>query len=375
MMVLSFSGGKRRSSNFTDDFNYFWSAIFIALPALFFIVVRTLFIRSAITCFVSSHMTNSHAYLIHESCWLKGKYRPNLDPTPGADDKLTSDEPLMTSPHDWIPFLLFIMLLLFSIPQGLRHVAKRYFNPDRPSHDRKVTEGGKHVAAEIAETIFDSASHNTQTFCFLIIKFLILVNLVLQLLFIKFHFRDQSHVASYNTSANDVVNIPYTDEGFPKTVLCETYVQMHSNRQVYTQMCRIAINSVYENYFVLLSLWFAFAAIVTLIGFVCNVTFCCHGAYTKTVLSQYLPKEDLDTILKKVQRTDGLLQLWRLCRNEDASLVRDVSQLLREIIKTTPPARYEGDEPAGDNSVRPPEIIIETPVEELEVEEPSKLKV
>ncbi|XP_050409712.1 innexin unc-7 [Patella vulgata] len=375
MMVLSFAGGKRRSNNFTDDFNYFWSVIFIAIPAVFFIAVRTLFVRSAITCYIPAHMTNSHAYFIHQACWLNDKYQPILDTTPTTDDKLISDEPRVTSPHDWIPFMLFIMLLLFSIPQGLRHVAKRYFNPNRSTHDRKITEGGKHVAAEIAETIFDSASQNTQTFCLLIIKVMILVNLVLHFLFIKFHFRDQSRAATYNTSANGVVDISYTDEGFPKTVLCETYVQIHSTRQVYTLMCTIAINSVYENYFVLLSLWFAFAAILSLIGFVCYVTFCCYGTYTKTVLSQYVPKEDLDTILKKVQRTDGLFQLWRLCRNEDASLVRDVSQLLREIIRTTPSARYESEEPAGDNSIRPPEIIIETPVEQFEVEEPSKLEV
>ncbi|ESO95356.1 hypothetical protein LOTGIDRAFT_232050 [Lottia gigantea] len=314
---------------FTNGFNYFWTAIFLLLPATSFIFIRILFTNSAIVCFVPSHMTISMGHFMHEVCWNKETYEP-LYPVPSKNitqGELLTEKPLITSYHAWFPYILFVLFLLFTVFQGMCHLVKRGLDYRKSNSDSKL--GERFLAAELSQRIEELSSQKFRTVSLIFLKFLIFLNVLAQVLYLLSTFGSKEKNSEYMSPDGEKQNYTYTDQAFPESVLCETRVRRFSTIETYTIHCNLPMNEVFKKYSILLCLWFVLVAILSLGHLICLIGFCFRKNYTKRLFSKVLPKEDVQHVLKRIQGTDGLFILWSIYRKEDFNVFRDVVQLLR----------------------------------------------
>ncbi|KHN79121.1 Innexin unc-7 [Toxocara canis] len=162
------------------------------------------------------------------------------------------------------------------------------------------------------------------TILYLIVKFLWLVNVVVQFLILNIFLGPQYTLWGIGIVNDLLHNRDWSISGhFPRVTLCDVEVREMGNLHNWTVQCVLMINMFAEKIFLFLWFWFCFVAIATSINFVYWIFVSLSTSQSRAFVRKYLEFKDkkgangekIDRFISNALRKDGITVLRLISEN------------------------------------------------------------
>ncbi|XP_059164059.1 innexin unc-9-like isoform X2 [Physella acuta] len=358
------SYNKLVSSNdddWVDRLNHLYTVILLAIFAVF--VTGGQYAGNPIECWVPAHFTGSYRSYAKSYCWVKNTYHVPMDtPIPSVKGERSQEE---LTYYQWVPVILLFMALLFKFPalvwRGLNGLSGL-------SIDKIVTmttstqygdEAKREETLEHISTFLDrwldtrvkrclrrnlisrlcaccaDRGGKILTTIYLLVKFLFLLNVIIQFFLLNAFMGDWYHVYGFEVLEGLSSDENWTDSArFPKVTMCDFEIRQLANIQTYTVQCVLPINLFNEKIFIFLWFWFVFVAVCTSGNFLFWIWRALvknsQAAYIKkylSILDQVRTTEDKKLARRFAEeylRDDGVFILRLIARNTSDILIGDL---------------------------------------------------
>ncbi|KAI0986437.1 hypothetical protein GJ496_002453 [Pomphorhynchus laevis] len=278
----------RRDDDVFDKISRRWTVI---LMAVFLLAITSKhYFGDPIECWTPAEFKGSHNDYVKHYCWITYTYHV---PNNITLNRNTLRE-FRTSYYIWIPFIFTLSALLFYIPCWVWHSLGRRARYDLPRvlslaaksvdssdkldsiviyYDKKskyIKYHDKRIISRITKCVFSPIGGGTVTAIYLFTKSLYLINAVGHFFLLNFMLGFDYHTYGWHVLKALIVGHDWEESRhFPRTTYCDIGVRYKGdNLNNYTVQCVLPVNLFHEKIFAILWFWFAFVAILTMLGII-----------------------------------------------------------------------------------------------------------
>ncbi|XP_050409208.1 innexin unc-9 [Patella vulgata] len=315
--------------DFSEKLNFYWTSLILLLFVFLVAVLKYVFLGSLISCLTPVHFPNPMGNYAHTVCWENDKFYIPLDDESLVPEQNLRNDMSTATFHTWIPVVLIFMMLGFQIPRGVKLVCDLCLgNPTNTISDNQ-TENAEQLAQIIRESRYQSSF--IRTLSFIIVKILVVVNILIQLIFVKLYFRNSVRyeaIESYDSDLDEIVNktTPVSVYIFPKSILCDFSIKQFESVQSYTIQCNMPINYLYEQFIHIF--WFGLLGVGIFTGLVLVVQLASLTIppFVRLRFRGIIPEKELNQ--RNFSIDDSLLMLLDIENRSGLSMARTVATLL-----------------------------------------------
>ncbi|XP_067655235.1 innexin unc-9-like [Haliotis asinina] len=333
--------GRGLDQDYVDSINSFWTVLLLALCSVGSFTMR--YITTPIRCWCPAQFEASQTSYTHEACFLKELYHNR-----SVFDDYTKTPASVSSYHLWIPLILFFQALAFKLPNVIWNSTKHLltFNMEETVESLKSAQmtnvENRQATYSEAARVFGSLLRRNRillALLYLIVKFLYCVNLIVQLVFLTIHFRQNLAIRVGSHAGFDMDSV--INPLLVKDVHCTFeihWMQTHSH----AVQCTLPITEIYEKMFTFLWYWVLLLAVITTLNLVLWVGFLFlpfirNGRIAAHVNAAKGSRPDEHTVTRFISSflgMDGVLVLsmisWNSSELVSAKLTQHLYQVFRE---------------------------------------------
>ncbi|CAJ0586915.1 unnamed protein product, partial [Mesorhabditis spiculigera] len=281
---------KRHVDDIVDVIHYYWTTRLLILLAL--LISAKQWVGKPIQCWVPKEFSGAWEQYIEDYCFVHATYFAPIS-IGGKLDPQLKEEAAVTY-YQWVPIDLIVRALLFYIPFRLYRnmlwnaggrvvetivgVAISATQADNNTKEYNEKQDRKTYEAKIqrtADMLYTWVAHQPErqitwsTTCYMILKTLNLINVLLQLWSFAWMFGyDQSWALQAMSSIMEHNERSWASTGmFPRVVFCDTSIKNLGNVQSMTTQCVLMINLYNERIFLSLWLLFGVMSVVSVINY------------------------------------------------------------------------------------------------------------
>ncbi|KAK6190020.1 hypothetical protein SNE40_001974 [Patella caerulea] len=306
--------------DFSEELNFFWTSLILLLFVSMVTVLRYVYLNSLITCWTPAQFEFQHIYYTHQECWSQDIVmayesdilRPDQEFRPNAFNNKTF--------HRWIPVVLLFMMLGFQIPRAFKIMTDLLFGtPSAIVREDIGTDQRTDRARELADAIKEAGDRNRviRTMIFFVIKILVGLNIIIQISFVKWYFRDSVQIGRDNKTLATPVYM------FPKTIRCRFEIRQIQNVHDYEVQCKMPINYLLEQFVYIFWFWLLGVGIYTGLIFISQLASLVIPPFVRLRFRGIIPEKDLSQ--RGFCFDDALLYLWDIEQSSGLSMAREVA--------------------------------------------------
>ncbi|KAK6190026.1 hypothetical protein SNE40_001977 [Patella caerulea] len=306
--------------DFSEELNFFWTSIILLLFVSMVAVLRYVFLGSLITCWTPAHFTASHNYYTHQECWSQDRVKANDLHMFRIDYEFRSELFNNKTFHRWIPVVLLFMMLGFQIPRAFKIMTDLLLGtPSAIVREDIGTDPRTDRARELADAIKEAGERNRviRTMIFFLIKILVGLNIIIQISFVKWYFRDSVQIGRDNKTLATPVYM------FPKTIRCRFEIRQLQNVQDYDVQCTMPINYLLEQFVYIFWFWLLGVGIYTGLIFISQLASLVIPPFVRLRFRGIIPEKNLSQ--RGFCFDDALLYLWDIEQSSGLGMAREVA--------------------------------------------------
>ncbi|KAK3082783.1 hypothetical protein FSP39_005191 [Pinctada imbricata] len=360
-----------------DRMAHYYTVIILCFYTMFSVTEE--FLCEPIKCWFPEEFSESEENFAHYVCWVSNTYYiPFSKPVPPQFEPRRQHE---ITYYQWVPMVMLIMAFCFKFPRHLwKYMAQKsgvdvkrmlemtVDTMDASTQDRETNI--KHVAMYIDswcsgvntyrggifaltrekyqrkfETGYGRHYGNYLVTLALTIKFLYLLNAILQLFFLnEFLGGNDFYVYGYEVIYHVFIQGKWPGtHRFPTVTLCDFDLRQITNVQRFTLQCVLPVNFFNEKFFIFLWFWISLVVICSAINFIRAIFLILHSEqkvfFTRKYLLMNFPYDEKNYHMNKLVRKftenhlrqDGIFLLKLVSDNSSTVFVSDVVMQLWEL--------------------------------------------
>ncbi|XP_050409216.1 innexin unc-7 [Patella vulgata] len=307
--------------DFSEELNFFWTSLILLLFVSMVTVLRYVFLTSLITCWTPAQFALQHNVYTHQECWNQDRVMvdgfDNLMPDHEFRPNSFNDKTF----HRWIPIVLVFMMLGFQIPRAFKIMTDLLLgSPTAMVREDIGTDPRTDRAQELADTIKEAGERNRviRTMIFFLVKILVGLNIIIQMSFVKWYFRDSVQIIGRN---NETVVTPV--HMFPKTIRCHFEIRQMHNVHDYDVQCKMPVNYLLEQFLYIFWFWLLGVGIYTGLVFITQLASLIIPPFVRLRFRGIIPDKDLSQ--RGFCFDDALLYLSDIEHSSGLSMAREVA--------------------------------------------------
>ncbi|CAF2384954.1 unnamed protein product [Rotaria sp. Silwood2] len=303
-----FAGGKRDENNYDDLLvDRLHNRYTVAILVCFCIAISSYqYMGDPLECWVPAQFTGAYETFTNRLCYIQNTYHVPKHQSIPQDYNSRRERTLKY--YQWINFVLLLQALFFSLPriiwrsfndkiglplENLVDAANKYESFDSDNDRNKVVRYISYCLQRYQEYVdplkhengsgIQRVTHQCRLFCqartgsslvcyYFFIKFLYLVNLILQILFLQYFL--SYYDANFLQYGFNIIGALFSgfslpeSKLFPRITLCDFHIRELGERHYYTVECILVINIFIEKMYFILWLWFWILLIITIIDII-----------------------------------------------------------------------------------------------------------
>ncbi|XP_062574905.1 innexin unc-9-like [Saccostrea cucullata] len=284
-----------KDDDWADRLNYVVTMFFILACVAYTTFVQYITSTPPIDCWCPAEFTDTHVEYVQYHCWISNTYYVPSSEALSQDDVIRRR--FVIKYYQWGPIILFLMALMFKLPNILWRLTNVYSGVNVGNIGRKAADSQEMTWKKRQETIENLASYlhrwlhlyhnhdknwrrffskirnlncdnrsgNYLTALYMIIKCIYCINVIGQFFLLDVILGQNF----YLTLGIDFFQRPPSEINqlgllqFPRVTMCDFKIRQMSNVQDWTVQCVLPLNMFYEAIFFFLWYWYAFVAVVT----------------------------------------------------------------------------------------------------------------
>uniref|UniRef100_A0A914WI68 Innexin n=1 Tax=Plectus sambesii TaxID=2011161 RepID=A0A914WI68_9BILA len=366
----------RYEEDFVDRLNYRVTG-YILLAAALTLSAKTYIMGDSVQCWVPAQFKDGWEEYVENYCLVENTYWVAMhDELPGDH---SAREERQLSYYQWVPFVLALQALMFSIPHiiwrmlnwlsgiEVRAIITMASNPAdnglKADSLKKTTDMiARHLKAGLLLSETDSLSTSSNPFAwiarwtsglvgayititYLIVKLLFIINCILQFVLLNAFLGTQYKYWGAEILSDLVAGRDWFNTGhFPRVTMCDFQVRQLGNLHRWSVQCVLVLNLFNEKVYLFLWWWFLVVTIVTILNFIYWLVSSSVGSLRKEFLLRMLNAHHIriettedravfDRFADHLIRSDGVVVLRLLARNAGDIIGSTVVATLWEMSK------------------------------------------
>ncbi|CAF0807425.1 unnamed protein product [Adineta steineri] len=355
-----------KNDDFYDRLSRRYSMIIIGI--CFTIVTSTNFVGNPINCY-THNIAGDHLSYVNWVCWISSSYYLPFDkPLPNRNQARPERIPY----YQWVPFILFIMMMLFYIPGFIWRKLNRNCGIDTKAitnimsgMDQLNSENRKDPMISLAKHIDKALTYqrdyhhgfiystwkrfsclicctvgqrsgNYLAFGYILVKLLYITNAIGQLFLLNIFMGSKFHLYGLEILqkwfyGQDIESL----ERFPRITMCRFSIRtLGDNIHPYEVQCLLPVNIYNEKIFLVIWFWLAFVSIGSIYGLIKWFRYFTLKS-RKNFIRRYLKANGIDYHSRHTANYDNeMLRTFvdSYCRQDGILLLRIITANMNNVI-------------------------------------------
>uniref|UniRef100_A0A914WC36 Innexin n=1 Tax=Plectus sambesii TaxID=2011161 RepID=A0A914WC36_9BILA len=312
----------RYEEDSVDRLNYRITGLILVAAAL--TITAKSYVGEPIQCWVPAHFEDAWEQYVENYCFVENTYWVKMENE--LPNSVAEREQLQLSYYQWVPFLMILQAVMFSIPHIIWRMLNclsgiqvrsiitmaTSFDELTDAHAETIEMIARHLKAglQLNAKIGLSASSNPFvliarslsglvgayiTIAYMLVKLLSIVNCILQFSLLNGFLGTQYKYWGAEILTDLVAGRDWFETGhFPRVTMCDLEVRQLGNIHRWSIQCVLMINLFNEKIYLFLWWWFLIVTLVTIQNFIYWLVVSSIGYFRRTFLKRMLNASLID---------------------------------------------------------------------------------